>query len=141
MHGYDNSTYSCDDIAADINTTVINIEDWNSWVGSDCTTGLYANLSYYDERAVCIGVNSTQPTSPASIGPSGSPSASAVTSTITAPSTTLTVATTMAPIPSGTVSDCEQYYTVESGDSCAAIEARFAISFAQLYSWNPESQY
>lgn len=141
IDGYDNSTYLCDDVASDNNITVATLQSWNSWIGSDCDTGLYANMSYYDERAVCIGINSTALTSSAGVGPSGTPSASGLTSTITGAMTTQTITSSIGPTPSGTVSSCQQFYTVQSGDSCAAIEANFDITFAQFYSWNPESKH
>jgi hypothetical protein len=37
---------------------------------------------------------------------------------------------------SGIASNCDEYYTVVSGDLCSEIETRFDITFAQLYQWN-----
>ncbi|KAL2795770.1 hypothetical protein BJX66DRAFT_336675 [Aspergillus keveii] len=34
-------------------------------------------------------------------------------------------------------SNCNRYYTVVSGDSCAKIESSYSVTFAQLYEWNP----
>lgn len=98
---------------------------WNPWVGSDCDTGVYVNLGATDTRAVCIGVNSTAPTA----------TASGVSST----SVTLTNSgtTSMGPTQTGIVAGCTQYYTVQAGDSCAAIDAQFSITFDQFYAWNP----
>lgn len=42
-----------------------------------------------------------------------------------------------APTQSGEAANCNKYYTVQSGDSCAKIESQFAITFQQLYQWNP----
>ncbi|CAG7962411.1 unnamed protein product [Penicillium salamii] len=42
-----------------------------------------------------------------------------------------------APTQTGIASSCNEYYTVVSGDSCAAVESAFGITFAQLYEWNP----
>jgi len=54
--------------------------------------------------------------------------ATAVSSTIvTAPTT----------IPSGTTSNCYQYYVIQPNDYCAKIENQFDITFAQLQQWNP----
>lgn len=54
------------------------------------------------------------------------------------PTTTMTAAPTPSGVlPNGTLSNCKKYYTVQSGDSCAAIESTFSITFAQLYAWNP----
>ncbi|KAJ5788836.1 uncharacterized protein N7518_005847 [Penicillium psychrosexuale] len=41
------------------------------------------------------------------------------------------------PTQTGIASNCNEYYTVVSGDSCAAVEGAFEITFAQLYEWNP----
>lgn len=40
--------------------------------------------------------------------------------------------------PIQTDSTCNRYYTFVPGDSCAAIQSHFSITFAQLYSWNPD---
>jgi len=114
---------TCDDLASDYIITVNQLNTWNSWLGSDCDTGLFANLAYYDERAVCIGVNSTAPTKTASAPPANLP--------------TTTKSGTPGPTQTGIVASCTNYYTVQSGDSCAAIEAQFAITFEQFYAWNP----
>ncbi|KAJ5645771.1 hypothetical protein N7490_002143 [Penicillium lividum] len=37
----------------------------------------------------------------------------------------------------GITSSCARLHTVKSGDSCAAIESTYGVTFAQLYSWNP----
>ena len=42
-----------------------------------------------------------------------------------------------APTQSGIASNCDQYYTVASGDSCANIGSQYNVTFAELYSWNP----
>ncbi|KAJ5588268.1 hypothetical protein N7537_010946 [Penicillium hordei] len=42
-----------------------------------------------------------------------------------------------APTQPGIASNCNEYYTVVSGDSCTAVEGAFEITFAQLYEWNP----
>lgn len=41
------------------------------------------------------------------------------------------------PTQSGIASNCDEYYTVVSGDLCSKIETQFDITFAQLYQWNP----
>ncbi|KAI7202793.1 hypothetical protein KC316_g1978 [Hortaea werneckii] len=120
VYGYDNETYACDMMADDYSITVALIQEWNTWIGSDCDTGLYADLAYDNERGVCIAVNSLAPTSTASSRPSQ------VTSTAS-----------MGPTQTGIVNGCTQYYTVQSGNSCAAIDAMFGITFKQFYAWNP----
>ncbi|KAK8074533.1 hypothetical protein PG997_009196 [Apiospora hydei] len=84
---------------------------------------LFANLEENDFLAVCIGVNSTAPTATAT-----SPSLTATGSKSSA---------SMGPTPTGIIPSCRQFYTVQSGDSCAAIQGMFAISFADFFKWNP----
>lgn len=44
---------------------------------------------------------------------------------------------TPSPIQTGMVNNCNKFYDIQSGDSCAAIQSSYSITFAQLYSWNP----
>ena len=93
-------------LADDFDITVDQLQKWTSRIGSDCDTGLYANLVDGSERAVCVAVNGSSPTS--------------------------TATASMGPTQTSIVFGCKQHYTVQSGDSCAAIDAQFAITFAQL---------
>lgn len=52
----------------------------------------------------------------------------------TASSTIVTAATTT---PSGTTSNCYEYYTIQSGDYCGKVGDLFDISMVQLQYWNP----
>lgn len=45
--------------------------------------------------------------------------------------------TASAPTQTGIASKCNEYHTVVSGDSCAAVESEYGVTFAQLYEWNP----
>ncbi|KAI2720884.1 hypothetical protein CBS147332_4124 [Penicillium roqueforti] len=45
--------------------------------------------------------------------------------------------TASAPTQTGIVSNCNEYHTVVSKDSCAAVESEYGVTFAQLYEWNP----
>ncbi|KAK6443864.1 hypothetical protein FP744_10000112 [Trichoderma asperellum] len=44
---------------------------------------------------------------------------------------------TPSPIQTGMVNNCNKFYNIQSGDSCAAIQSSYSITFTQLYSWNP----
>lgn len=44
---------------------------------------------------------------------------------------------TPTPIQTGIASNCDEFYLVQSGDSCAAIAASYSISVTDFYSWNP----
>lgn len=111
-------------IASDFHITIAQLQTWNPWIGSDCDTGVYANLTDDNQRAICVAVNGSSPTMTATIGPS-----------------TLVSTTSIGPTQTGIAADCKQYYTVQDGDSCASIDAKFAITFAQFYAWNPASKY
>ncbi|KIM94593.1 carbohydrate-binding module family 50 protein, partial [Oidiodendron maius Zn] len=148
----------CEDIESDYSLTVDQLTTWNTWLSSDCDTNLYANLNSSDTRAICVGVNASTPvgTSTSSLGTPTSRTTqySLLTCAIVgsncedlvigdaycvqgpASSGTTTISLP-APTQSGLASNCDQYYTVASGDSCAGIETQFNVTFAQLYQWNP----
>ncbi|OXV07777.1 hypothetical protein Egran_04458 [Elaphomyces granulatus] len=54
-----------------------------------------------------------------------------------ATATSSTIVTAPTTIPSGTTSNCYQYYVIQPNDYCAKIENQFDITFAQLQQWNP----
>lgn len=107
--------YSCADIEADVEITETELLTWNPWLAGDCDTELYTNLDSSDYRAVCIGIDVS------------------ATTTISSTST--------APTPTDTIAGCQEFYTIVSGDSCSTIQAKFAITFAEFYGWNPSSMY
>ncbi|KAK0630525.1 hypothetical protein B0T17DRAFT_636671 [Bombardia bombarda] len=49
--------------------------------------------------------------------------------------TTLTSAT--GPQQTGTISSCNKWYSIVSGDSCGSVESAFGITHAQFITWNP----
>ncbi len=118
--------YNCGQMLSDFSITLTQLQTWNTWLGSNCDTALYANLGKLDTRAICIGVNASAPTGSAAAPPSKIP-----TQTGTKPTAS------MGPTQTGVVAGCQRFYTVQSGDSCTNIETTFAITFAQLYQWNP----
>lgn len=121
----------CEDIESDYSVTASQLTTWNTWLGSDCETNLYANLLVTETRPVCVGVNASEPIGSAAPGPSKKPS-----QTVSASGTkTVSIGSTA----SGEVAGCKQFYTVKSGDSCTNIETTYGISFTQFYAWNPSS--
>ncbi|KAF2087338.1 carbohydrate-binding module family 50 protein, partial [Saccharata proteae CBS 121410] len=52
-------------------------------------------------------------------------------------SSTLTLTSSITPMPSSTTSQCYTWYTVVSGDYCYKIEQQFSITFDQFRTWNP----
>jgi hypothetical protein len=62
--------------------------------------------------------------------------------TTTKPSTSSQIPTSSSSAPdqpqqTGTVTNCNKFYLVQSGDTCPAIEAQFGISMSQFIAWNP----
>ena len=121
----------CEDIESDYSVTASQLTTWNTWLGSDCDTNLYANLLVNETRPVCVGVNASEPIGSATPGPSKQPSQTVSASG----SNTVSIGSTA----SGEVAGCKQFYTVKSGDSCTNIETTYGISFTQFYAWNPSS--
>ncbi|VDC05352.1 unnamed protein product [Peniophora sp. CBMAI 1063] len=61
----------------------------------------------------------------------------------TSTSTTATSTSTSVPVPTnvatGTITTgCTKYYTIQSGDGCAAIETTYSITLSDFIAWNPE---
>ncbi|CZT52812.1 uncharacterized protein RSE6_14192 [Rhynchosporium secalis] len=123
IQAYDDSeSYPCAAVADDYSISVEDLTTWNPWLGSDCDTGLYSGIIDDQANAVCIGVNETAQTATATSGPS-------VSSTISSGP--------IGPTQPGIIASCTKFYTTVDNDSCAAIQAKFAIIFAQFYAWNP----
>ncbi|RMX79389.1 hypothetical protein D0869_08345 [Hortaea werneckii] len=121
VSGYEGTVgLDCEAVADDSSITLVVLQDLNPWLATECDNALFAGLGEWDHRAVCIGTNATGPSS--STRPS-----------LSGPRTT----EAMGPTQSGMAAGCHQFYTVQSGDSCAAVEEKFDITFAQLYKWNP----
>ncbi|RMD43837.1 hypothetical protein DV735_g1270, partial [Chaetothyriales sp. CBS 134920] len=52
--------------------------------------------------------------------------------------TSSSVVTAPTATPSGTTSNCYEYYTIQSGDYCGKVEDMFSITFLQFQYWNPD---
>lgn len=89
---------------------------WNPEVSSNCETNFWGGYAY------CVGASASQPTS-TSTKPQRSPSQ---------------VATAPGPTLSGTVPNCDSWFLVKSGDTCATIEKECGITQQQFLAWNPE---
>ncbi|KAK7403923.1 hypothetical protein QQX98_010293 [Neonectria punicea] len=110
--------YVCEDLAYDFSISEVQLKSWNSWIGSDCDTGLYQDLGETEERYVCVRIGSA-------------------TGTQVPTTTSSTSAASIGPTQTGIIEDCTAFYTVQDGDSCASIDSEYGITFAQLYAWNP----
>ena len=122
--------YGCSDIESDYSITADQLTTWNTWLSSNCDTDLYAGFDTDagDTRPVCVNVNASAPVGTANPSPSSTP-----------PQTGTKTATSMGPTQTGVVAGCQEFYSVQSGDTCANIETTYDISFQQLYQWNPSS--
>ena len=130
---------TCQSVAADWGLTVQALESLNP--GITCPD-LVAGQSY----CVLGTVSSSGPTVSSS-----SLATSTFTSTISIvpiPSTTSSSSHSFSssssfssapyqPQQTGTAADCDQFYLVETGDSCGKIEAQFGISASEFLDWNP----
>ncbi|OAQ63716.1 LysM domain-containing protein [Pochonia chlamydosporia 170] len=59
-------------------------------------------------------------------------------STTTTSTSTKTISSSpYTPTQPGLTPDCDKFYLVSAGDQCDGIEAKFSISSAQFYAWNP----
>lgn len=57
--------------------------------------------------------------------------------TVSSTQTGTKTANSMGPTQTGVVAGCQQFYTVQSGDSCYNIETTYGITFTQFFQWNP----
>ncbi|KAL7622002.1 hypothetical protein AAE478_007503 [Parahypoxylon ruwenzoriense] len=129
------SRYSCDSIIASLDVTLSQLLEWNSWLGTpataeDCRRALFADLEYYDTRAVCIGVDGAAPPPPSSTSSAG-------TSTSSSSSSSPTSSEPPAPTQTGVVPGCREFYVVQEGDYCYLITEKFGIGLDEFVSWNP----
>lgn len=89
---------------------------WNPAVSNDCLTNFWPDYAY----CVAVGATVTSPTITATISSS--------TTRVTSPS---------GPTQTGTPVNCNNWYVVESGDSCGSVEALFNVTHSQFLAWNP----
>jgi hypothetical protein len=97
-----------------------------------------ANYKYAHYRKRELGLSSmpTEKTSALTTGSVSSALSAILTATTSTTSSSTTTAGASAPTQSGTASNCDQYHTVMSGDSCTAIETQYCHTFTELYQWN-----
>ncbi|KAK8080354.1 hypothetical protein PG997_008172 [Apiospora hydei] len=106
---------TCSTIASLYSISFAQFVQWNPAAKSDCS-GLWSSTY------ACVGV----------LGGGGT----------TPPPTTTTAGngngiTTPTPTQPGMVDNCDEFYLVKSGDSCAAIASSSGISLGQFVEWNP----
>ncbi|KAI0903549.1 hypothetical protein F4823DRAFT_269713 [Ustulina deusta] len=138
----DGSSETCSDIASAAGITLTEFYAWNPAVGDTCSNLL---VDYW----VCVGVAGSGATTTTTITAPTSTTSSTVKPTTTTSITTSTTFSTKTtttstngiatptPIQTGTVSNCDDFYLVRSGDSCANIASAEGISLSNFYAWNP----
>ncbi|CZR65826.1 uncharacterized protein PAC_15726 [Phialocephala subalpina] len=57
--------------------------------------------------------------------------------TVATPSVYITTAIPASPTPSGTITNCGLYYTVEAGDDCSFVSEKFGLTFSDFINLNP----
>ncbi|RYP08051.1 hypothetical protein DL766_010198 [Monosporascus sp. MC13-8B] len=103
---------TCQVIAGLYSINVSQFTTWNPAVGKDCS-------SLWSDTYACVGlIGSTKPPPP--------------TSTKTGNGIS-----TPTPIQPSMVNNCDKFYFVNSGDTCASIVSKSGISVAQFVQWNP----
>ena len=111
----------CASIASDYGISLADFYAWNPAVGDTCAS-LWLN------DYVCVGL----------VG--GKSSWVVTPSTVISATSTIssgTGITTPSPIQTGMVSDCDAFYQVVGGDTCATIASDYGISLEDFYEWNP----
>lgn len=105
---------SCAGVESTFGISFAQLYAWNPAIGSNCQYLVVGD-------AVCVSeLRATSTSTPKVLSSS--------TSTKVAPPR---------PTQSGTAANCNRYYVVQSGDSCAGVESKYSITFNQLYTWNP----
>lgn len=98
----------CADIVQKSGISLAQFQQWNPKAGSNCA-GLWA------EAYACVSIVGHTPTP-------------------TQPGNGISTPT---PIQSGMVSNCNKFHFVEKDQTCPVIQAKYGVSLANLYRWNP----
>ncbi|KAK4452188.1 LysM domain-containing protein [Podospora aff. communis PSN243] len=113
---------TCTTVEAKFSITHQQFISWNPAVSNNCLTNFWVGQAY------CVG-----------LGPSATPSATRTTSTSRSGSSSSLPGATTPPGPTftGSPSNCNRWYLIAQGDTCATVEAKFGITHQQFISWNP----
>ncbi|KAG6039143.1 hypothetical protein E4U41_003159 [Claviceps citrina] len=119
----DKANFNCSMVPDLFGITVAELTRLNPWIGSNCDTGIWSQLTPDGYEQVCVLGAGSQPT--------GSPTAT--TNTV---STTTAGTAPPAPTQPGTSKNCKKWHTVVSGDGCWSIANAAAISLDDFYRMN-----
>ncbi|PSK53207.1 hypothetical protein B9Z65_3407 [Elsinoe australis] len=131
VRGSSSMSYTCKDLTSDFQLALSDLLAWNTWLGTSCETGLYADMQANDSRAVCVRASGG--TTTAAPGPStslpGAPS--------TAPPETSPTTPPPGPSQPDTVAGCQKYHLISEGQGCQTMTDLYGVPFSQLLQWNP----
>lgn len=111
-----NRDETCASVASANRITEAQLRTWNPSVGTTCS-GLWANAY------ACVGV----------IGMPTTPTTTTRTTTTTTPGNGIA---TPSPAQPGMVRNCDTFYLVRPGETCAVIAARYGILASRLEDWH-----
>ncbi|KAL4860468.1 hypothetical protein BDV12DRAFT_209352 [Aspergillus spectabilis] len=114
-------------IASLFDTSTALVTTLNPWIGSDCDSGLWSQISGDGYVQVCVEAVSGVTVTPTSTTPT----------TTTTSTTSETSATPPAESQPGATTDCSLWHVVKSGDGCQTIAGGYGISLEDFYTWNP----
>lgn len=118
------ANFNCSMVPDLFGITVSELTRLNPWIGSNCDTGIWSQLTPDGYEQVCVLGSGTQPTD----------SPTAKTSTILPTTTTGTAP----PVPTqpGASKNCKKWHTVVAGDGCQSIANAAGISLDEFYRMN-----
>ncbi|GAM86457.1 hypothetical protein ANO11243_044710 [Dothideomycetidae sp. 11243] len=121
---------TCASLAAQFSIKPSDFETWNPQIGPGCSKGIVAGQQYC-VQATIVPASSTAPP-----GPSSTTFVTVTTSTSTIDDFAFDDG--HSPTQPGLASDCNRFYQVSAGDTCANVQAKYnTFTLQQFYSWNP----
>ncbi|ETS76495.1 hypothetical protein PFICI_11882 [Pestalotiopsis fici W106-1] len=126
----------CDLLCLQFSLTFSDFINMNPSIDSACSNLLLGD-DYWNFSVAPVN-GTTVPAVTTTMSPSGSSSSSTATmaTSQTSTSSTATYATPPAATVSGTTAECEQWYVVQSGDTCSTIDAQYGITLEEFRAWN-----
>ncbi|PYH28141.1 LysM domain protein [Aspergillus neoniger CBS 115656] len=129
---------TCESIYNEAGIIFVQLTSWNPTINSyyDCSLVMLNNIitvSLFEaiNPSINAGCTNLVPGLAYCVRPVANWNSTNATTT-----TTASYVTAPAPTPSGTTSDCYEWYVIVSGDYCALLESKYGITFTQLLAWN-----